>query len=226
MTKDQVISQLKKHSNPDNVAGMARFGISSTNTLGVNVPTLRNLAKQIKKDHPLAIELWQTGIHEARILASMIADPKQTDKKLMDDWVKDFDSWDVCDQVCSNLYEKVLPLAYSKAVEWSKSDQEFIKRAGYVLMARFAVGKKQISDQQLIDLFPILKSGATDERNFVKKAVNWALRQIGKRNRVLHPLVLKLCFEIQQTDSKAAKWIAKDAIRELEDKKTIARIKA
>jgi 3-methyladenine DNA glycosylase AlkD len=195
MTYQDIIKLLKSHSNPKNVAGMARFGINSKNTLGISMPFLRNLGKKIGKDHNLALKLWQSKIHEAMILAVLIDDPKLVTEKQMDSWVKDFDSWDVCDQACLNLFDKT-EFAWDKVIEWSKRKEEFVKRAGFALMAVLAVHDKKAKDEQFIKLFPIIKRESTDERNFVKKAVNWALRQIGKRNANLNKQALKIAEEI------------------------------
>jgi len=180
----------------------------------VSIPNLREMAREIGKDHDLAQRLWASNIHEARILASIIDDPKVITEEQMDAWVKDFDSWDVCDQCIMNLFERT-EFAYPKAVEWSSSEQEFIKRAGFVLMARLAVSDKKADDRQFEGFFPIIKREASDDRNQVKKAVNWGLRQIGKRNLNLNRMAIKAAREIQQMDSKGARWIASDAIREL-----------
>ena len=223
MEYKEIIQQLKSLSNPVAVAGMKRFGIQTKNTFGVSIPHLRKIAKQIGKDHPLAQRLWASGIHEARILASMVDDPKVMTEKQMEKWVKDFGSWDVCDQCCSNLFDKT-SLAYRKAVQWSERDEEFVKRAGFVLMAVLAVHDKEMSDREFVKFLPIIKREATDGRNFVKKAVNWALRQIGKRNLNLNGMAIKTAKEIQKIDSKAAKWIASDALRELTSKKIQAKL--
>ena len=214
MQYNDIIQKLKSLSNPEAVKGMARFGINPENTYGVSIPHLRKMAKEIGTGHALAQQLWASGIHEARILASMIGDPKTTTEEQMDAWVKDFDSWDVCDQCCANLFEKT-KFAYQKAVEWSTSNEEFIKRAGFALMARLAVSDKKADDTQFERFLPIIKRESSDSRNFVKKAVNWALRQIGKRNLNLNKMAIKVAEEIQQIDSKSARWTASDAIREL-----------
>jgi 3-methyladenine DNA glycosylase AlkD len=215
MNCEEILKKLKSLSNPKNVAGMARFGINSKNTLGVSVPNLRKLAKTIGKDHKLAQRLWDSGIHEAKILASMIDDSKLVTEKQMDGWVGDFDSWDVCDQVCMNLFDKT-SFAFEKATKWTKSSKEFVKRAGFSMMACLAWHDKKSNDKEFVKFFPIIKKESTDERNFVKKAVNWALRQIGKRNSKLNKEATKIAKEIQKIDSKTAKWIAKDSIKELE----------
>ena len=214
MEYKQVIDELKALANPDNVAGMARFGISTSNTLGISMKTLEPIAKRIKRDHTLALQLWDSGIHEARILACMIDDPKQVTAAQMETWVADFDSWDVCDQACNKVFDKTL-YAYTKAFEWTGREAEFVKRAGFVLIATLAVHDKKASDQPFIDFLPIIEREAGDNRNFVKKAVNWALRQIGKRNLALNVLAIQTGEAIREQDSKAAKWIAADALREL-----------
>jgi|SRR3989339_671836 len=209
-----VIEQLKKAANPKNAAGMARFGINANNALGVSLPNLRQLAKQLGKSHVLAEELWKSGIHEARILASIVDDAKQVTSKQMDAWVREFDSWDVCDQVCLNLFDKT-PFAYSKALKWAREPKEFVRRAGFALMACLAVHDKSAKDKDFIQFFPLIKQQAIDDRNFVRKAVNWALRQIGKRNDNLKKKALALSKDILKLETKTAKWIANDAIREL-----------
>ncbi len=193
---------------------MARFGINPKNTLGVSIPTLRKIAKQAGKDHRLALELWNSGIHEARILAAMVDDPARVTAAQIEQWVTDFDSWDVCDQVCMNLFEK-LPGADRQAIAWSKRKEEFVKRAGFALMACLAWHDKTMSDAAFVRLMPAIQRGATDDRNFVRKAVNWALRNIGKRNRALNRAAIATARKIQTLDSKSAKWIATDALREL-----------
>ena len=214
---EQVIAELNSYANGQAVEGMARFGIRSGNVLGISIPTLRKMAKETGKNHMLALELWHSAIHEARILASMIDEPAQVSSQQMEEWVIDFDSWDVCDQVCGNLFDQT-PYAYQKAVEWCHREQEFVRRAGFVLMAELAVHDKKASDAAFESFFPLIKQYAGDERNFVKKAVNWALRQIGKRNSHLHALALQWAEAISESDSKTAQWVAKDALRELHAK--------
>jgi 3-methyladenine DNA glycosylase AlkD len=214
---ESIIKRLKSLSNPEAVEGMARFGINSKMTLGVSIPHLRKIAKDMGKNHKLALNLWETGIHEARILAGMIDEPDDVSEEQMEQWAGDFDSWDVCDQVCMNLFKKS-PIAYEKAVEWSKRDKEFVKRAGFALMAVLAVGDKKAGNDKFAGFLPYIKKGSTDGRNFVKKAVNWALRQIGKRNLNLNKIAIKTGEEIYSIDSKSAKWVASNALRELKSK--------
>ena len=224
MKYDELIEQLRALANPKNVEGMARYGINPENTLGISIPNLRSLAKKIGTNHPLALKLWNSGIHEAKILAGFMDDSHMVTAKQMDNWVKDFDSWDVCDQVCMNLFDKTC-LAYLKAVEWSAREETFVKRAGFALMASLAFHDKKAKDKDFIAFLPIIKREAADERNYVKKAVNWALRQIGKRNAVLHKAAIKTAQKIQKIDSRSARWIASDAIRELTNPTTIAKLK-
>ncbi len=221
---NDILKRLKSLSDPKAVEGMARFGINPENTYGVSIPNLREIAKEIGVDHALAQELWASNIHESRILASMIDRPEMVTEEQMEAWVKDFDSWDVCDQCCMNLFEKT-GFAYHKAVEWSSNDKEFIKRAGFVLMARLAVSDKKADDKQFEGFFSIIKKESDDKRNFVKKAVNWALRQIGKRNLSLNKEAIETAREIQKMDSTSAKWIASDAIRELTSEAILERLK-
>jgi len=221
---DAILSKLNSLANPDNVKGMTRYGINSLGTLGVSIYTLRPMAKEIGIDHNLALELWKSGIHEARILACFIDDPNLVDEDQMEDWAKDFDSWDVCDQVCSSLFDQT-QFAYAKAFEWSERDEEFVKRAGFVLMAALAVHDKKATDDKLAAFFPVILSKASDHRNFVKKAVNWALRNLGKRNRNLNKMAIETAQMILTNGSPAERWVARDALRELTAEKTQARFK-
>jgi len=214
MSLKEILAQLKKNANSKNVEGMARFGINPKNTFGVSMPFLRGMGKKIGKNHKLALELWDSGYHEAKILAGIIDDPKLVTEAQMEKWVKDFDSWDVCDQTCMNLFDKT-PFALEKISKWTKNEKEFIRRAGFVLMATLSVHDKKMSNEQFIKFFPVIKKYSIDERNFVRKAVNWALRQIGKRNPALNRSAIKTAEEISKIDSKTAKWIAADAIKEL-----------
>lgn len=224
MTGNEVVKLLKLWRDPKNVVGMARFGISVKGTLGVPVPKLRDLAKKIKIDHELALGLWKTGIHEARILATMIADPVEFSSTQADAWTADFDSWDTCDQACMNLY-RWTPFTWKKIGEWAKDEREFVRRAAFALIAALASGDKKSADAKFIALLPLIKKYSADERNFVRKAVNWALRGIGKRNLRLNAAAVAVAKKIQKLDSKTARWIAADALRELTDPKIIAMTK-
>jgi 3-methyladenine DNA glycosylase AlkD len=217
MNVSEVIEQLRQSADASRLEGMSRYGIDVSSAFGVTMPEIRKLAKAIKKDHALALELWETGIRECQILASLVDDRKQVSKQQMDNWVSDFNSWEVCDQVCGNLFVRT-PYAIEKALEYSLSEKEFIKRAGFVLMAEMQVHNKKVSNEELLQFFPIIEREAWDDRNFVKKAVNWALRQMGKRNKELHKVAVQCAKRIAQQESKAAKWIAKDALNELDKK--------
>lgn len=211
----EVLSKLKAKASRTNLDGMARFGISIEKRLGLSMPEMRRIAKETGQDHGLAVRLWKTGIAEARIVASMVADPERLTEEEMEDWVKGFNSWDICDQVCMNLFART-PMAQRKVLEWSKREEEFVKRAAYALLACLAWHDKEAADAIFVRLLPVIRRGATDERNFVKKAVNWALRNIGKRNLRLNQAALRAAKEIRRMDSRSARWIAADAIRELE----------
>jgi len=220
-----VLSKLEAKANPKNVEGMAKFGMSVESRLGVSVPEMRKLAKEIGRDHRFALSLWKTGIAEAQIVAALIDDPAAVTSKQMDRWVKDFDSWDVCDQACLSLFDKS-PLAWEKIPEWAEREEEFVKRAAFALIAGLAWHDKQAVDQSFVELFPILMKGADDGRNYVKKSVSWAIRNIGKRNRKLNRAAVKLAKDIQRMDSKAARWIAADALRELQSEAVQRRLSA
>jgi 3-methyladenine DNA glycosylase AlkD len=210
-----VLDRLQSKAQPEQLKGMAKYGMAVEQRLGVSVPDMRKLAKEIGKDHKLALDLWRTGIAEARLVAGMVGDPAKLTEEQMEDWVKDIDSWDVCDQVCMNLFEKN-QLAWKKIIDWSEREEEFVKRTAFSLIACLAWHDKKASDEKFIELLPVIIKGTTDERNFVKKAVNWALRNIGKRNLKLNKAAINTAKEIQRLDSKAARWIAADALRELE----------
>jgi len=210
-----VLNILRSYGDPRNVEGMARFGITSAKAFGVSAPVIRGLAKEIGRNHGLALQLWQTGILEARALAALIGDPRRVTKPLMNTWAKDFDNWAVCDGACGILFDKT-PFAYQMANQWSRRTEEFVKRAGFVLMASLAVHDKQAPDDKFLKFLPIIERESDDERNFVRKAVNWALRQIGKRSLNLNVVAIRYGKRIRRRGTKSARWIAADALRELE----------
>jgi 3-methyladenine DNA glycosylase AlkD len=222
-TVEEVLNKLKARADPAQLAGMSRYGITVEQRLGVNIPEIRAIAKQTGKDHQLALSLWETGIAEAMILASMVAVPEQVTAAQMEAWVVDFNSWDVCDQVCMNLFEKTL-FAWDKVQGWSQREEEFVKRAAYALIACIAWHNKTTPDEEFIALFPLIIAGSTDERNYVKKAVSWALRNIGKRNANLNARALALAGDLKESDSKTARWIGSDAIRDLTSEPTRKRL--
>jgi 3-methyladenine DNA glycosylase AlkD len=225
MTANEIISYLQAQSSPVGRQGMARFGINPTYALGIRIPVLRALAKQLKKNHPLALELWQSKLHEARILAAFIADPRQLTDQQMEEWLQDFNSWDLCDQCCNSLFVKHAT-AHAKAKTWASRTAEFEKRAGYSLMAGLAIHAKKLPNAAFEEFFPLIQQGANDSRLMVKKAVSWALRQIGKRNTTLLPLALNTAHEISQQPTPSARWVARETIRELTHPAIITRIKS
>jgi 3-methyladenine DNA glycosylase AlkD len=211
---DDIIETLRGLGSARGKDGMARFGINVDNALGISVTQLRRVARDIRRDHALAQSLWATGIHEARILASIIDVPADVTEKQMEAWAAAFNSWDLVDQCCGNLFDKT-PYAWDKAIEWSGRSEEFVKRAGFSLMAYLAVHDKKSPDNRFEAFLPVIEREATDDRNFVKKAVNWALRQIGKRNARLNDTAIMRAERINKLDSRSARWIAADALREL-----------
>lgn len=228
MKVDGFLNHLASLGSAENVAGMERFGIISKKAFGISAPVLKQFARQVKKQatdrHALAQELWKTGIYDARAVAFLIDDPKQVTQKQMDAWVKDFDNWATVDGTCSYLFCRT-PFAYEKAVEWAGKKPEFIKRAGFSLMAYLAVNDKKAEDEKLAAFLPLIEKHSNDDRNFVKKAMNWALRQIGKRNLNLNKLAIETAERIRLQDTKPARWIANDALRELTSEKILERIK-
>ena len=222
MTVEEVLTELKTLSNPTHFAQLKHFGIESSNALGIKIPDLRLFAKKIGKNHELALKLWKTGIHEARILASFIDDPKKVTEAQFDAWVKDFDSWDVCDQCCSLLIRT--PFAKAKIMSYSAVNEEFMKRSSFVLICALVIYDKKAENELFYPYFELIEREAWDERNFVRKAVNWALRQIGKRNQVSRLKAIECAERIQLQDSKSARWIAADALRELKSEQVISRL--
>ena len=222
-TLTEVMGKLTDQADPAQLDGMSRFGITAEKRLGVTVPQMRVIAKQTGKDHQLALALWETGIAEAMIVAAMVDVPAEVTEAQMEAWVVSFNSWDVCDQVCMNLFEKT-PLAWDKIRDWSQREEEYVKRAAYALIACLAWHDKGASDENFIALFPLIKSGATDERNYVKKSVSWALRNIGKRNSNLNAVALQTAQDLKEMDLKSARWIGSDAVRDLNSDATRRRL--
>lgn len=213
-TVDEVLRHLEALADPHNVEGMARFGIRPAHALGISMATLRPLAKTLGRNHDLAAGLWASGIHEARILATIVEDPDAVTEAQADAWVGDLDSWDVCDQCCINLFRRT-PFAWDKAVEWAGRPEEYVRRAGFSLMAVLAVHDNTAPDERFVALLPVIRAGATDERNAVKKAVSWALRQMGKRNPALRDAALAAVETLRADGSRSSRWIASDTEREL-----------
>jgi len=210
----EILKKLKARGSRRNIEGMAKFGITTGRRLGVSMPDIRRIAKETGQDHQLALRLWKSGIAEARIAASIIADPEKMTEARMDRWASEFDSWDVCDQVCMNLFQNV-PSARRKVRQWSRRREEYVRRAAFALLACLAWHDREAPDTVFTGFLPLIMRAATDERNFVRKAVNWALRNIGKRNIRLNRAALRTAREVSRLDSPSARWIGADAIREL-----------
>ncbi len=219
-----IIGELRRIADPEKVDGMNRFGINGTGMLGVPMPKLRALAKLAGRNHALAAELWRSGIHEARILATLTEEPGRVTEKQMEAWASKFNSWDLCDQCCLNLFDKT-PYARTKAVEWSERKEEFVRRAGFALMAVIAVHDREAPDSLFAGFLACIERAADDERNFVRKAVNWALRQIGKRSETLHAPAVAAARRLMKRSSSSARWIGTDALRELTDERTLSRLR-
>lgn len=228
MTVREILDRLASLGTSENVLGMSRFGITSRKAFGVPTPVLKQFAREVKKQtedrHSLALELWETGIYDARAVAFLIDDPRRVSRRQMDAWAADFDNWATVDGTCCYLF-CLTPFAYEKAGEWTAKQQEFIKRAGFALMAYLAVHDKKADDEKLAAFLPIIEKHSDDDRNFVKKAVNWALRQIGKRNLILNKLAIETAERIKLQNTKPARWIASDALRELRNEKTLERLR-
>lgn len=212
---DELLARLRRLGDPRNVAGMARYGIHARHVYGVPLGRLRGLAREIGKDHRLAPRLWATGVYDARLLAVLIEDPARVSRRQMESWAKGFDNWAITDGCCLHLFART-PFAWDKAREWSARREEFVKRAGFTLMAVLAVHDKRGPDAAFLALLRLVEREAGDERNGVKKAVNWALRQIGKRNLALHRAAVRTAMAIRRQGTRSARWIASDALRELQ----------
>lgn len=209
-----VLAQLHRLADPKNVAGMARFGIVGKNLLGISMVQLRALAKQSGRDQALAEALWSSGLFEARILAGLVAEPAKVTRRQANAWAKDFENWADCDSLCLHLFRKT-PFAHELAVDWSHRREELVKRAAFTMMATLAVHDKAADDDVFRAYLLRVRAESNDERHNVKKGVNWALRQIGKRNRALNRDAIRMATVIRKQDSRAARWIAGDALREL-----------
>jgi 3-methyladenine DNA glycosylase AlkD len=222
---DAVLAELRALGSEKNRAGMARYGINTEQAYGVSIANLRPLARRLKRNHALAAALWKSGIHEARILAAFVDEPDKVTAAQMDRWVAAFDSWDLCDQVCNNLFART-PFVEEKIWAWTEDEREFVRRAAFALLAAYSVHGKSVPDAHFLAFLPLIEKHATDPRNFVKKAVNWALRQIGKHSLTQHAPALALAKKLAASDDKTARWIGRDAVKELTDPVQIGRIKA
>ncbi len=211
---EEVLERLRTLADPTRLAGMARYGIGTDSAYGVTVADLRGVARELGRDHGLAAALWHSGVHEARILASLVDDAALVDDEQFERWAADFASWDLCDQVCQNLF-RYAPPAWTKAVEWTRRPELFVKRAGFCLMAGLAVADKQADDDPFAALLEPLAAGADDDRPLVRKGASWALRAIGKRSLPLNARAVETALRLQSADGRGARWVGADALREL-----------
>jgi 3-methyladenine DNA glycosylase AlkD len=224
-TLDEALGMLQAQARPDGLAGMARFGIDVERRLGVPVPALRKLGRALARQHELALALWDTGIPDAQILAGLVAEPARFTSRQMDAWARSMRSWDVCDGACLNAFVHS-PLAWDKVAAWTARPQEFVRRAGFALLATLAVHDKQADDPRFVAALKQVEAAADDQRNFVRKAVNWALRNIGKRNAALNAAAIAQALRLQARGTRAARWIAADALRELRSAAVQSRLQA
>jgi 3-methyladenine DNA glycosylase AlkD len=223
-TAARAVRELRRHGQGRNVQGMARFGIRAKRVYGVSKPKLDALARQIGKNHPLGLRLWATGIHDARLLGMLVCESEQVTGSQMERWVRDFDNWDVCDGTCCHLFV-FAPPAWKKAFAWTTRKAEFAKRAGFALAAYLAVHDKEAPDAPFLKFLKAIERQSWDRRNFVRKAVNWALRNIGKRNLRLNREAIACALRIRENGRGAARWIAGDALRELQSDAVQNRLK-
>ena len=214
MTKDEVLKWLETKGTRRYKDGLARYGIVAPKAFGVPVGTMLKFAKAHGKDHALALALWKSGWYEARLLAAMLDDPKRVTRAQMDAWARDFDNWGLCDTVCWHLFDYT-PFAWEKLRRWSTAPREFVKRAAFAMMAGQAGHNQAATDAQFLALLPLVEKGALDDRNFVKKAVSWALRRIGHRSLALHSAAMASAKHLAASDGPSSRWVGKDALRDL-----------
>jgi 3-methyladenine DNA glycosylase AlkD len=216
----EALSSLQKMSTRQTREGMARFAIPSENALGVTVADIRRLAKQLGPNHELAKALWHTGVYEARMLTAFIAEPARVTPTQMDRWCRDFNNWAICDTLCFHLFDRT-PHAFAKVEQWSDRRAEFEKRAAFALLASVAGHNKTAGDEPFLATLPLIERAATDERNFVKKGVSWALRRIGGRSRALNVAAVELAQRLAASPNAAARWIGRDTLREITSPKIL-----
>jgi 3-methyladenine DNA glycosylase AlkD len=222
---ESIVAALKKRGTKRGREGLARYAIVAENVLGVSVADIRALAKRIGRNHSLALALWKTNIYEARMLTAFISEPARITPALMDRWARDFDNWAICDTLCFHLFDKS-PHAWAKVEQWSSGQREFVKRAAFALLASLALHDKNAPDKPFLRSLRLIERAATDDRNFVKKAVSWALRGIGKRNRALYSAAVEVARRLSQSDESAARWIGRDALKELTKQNALRRLRS
>lgn len=222
---EEVVASLRKLATKKTLDGFARYAIPSKGAFGVAMGDIQNLAKSIGRDHDLSLALWQTGWYEARLITAYIDEPDKVTSSQMDRWCRDFDNWGICDTICFALFDRT-PFAFEKIVKWSASKEEFVKRAAFALLASIGVHNKKLPDSDFIAFLPLIEKGAYDERNFVKKGVSWALRVVGRRSLGLHGPCLELAARLGEQDHRGARWVGKDAHRELSQPRIVEKLKA
>ncbi|MGH9386204.1 MAG: DNA alkylation repair protein [Vicinamibacterales bacterium] len=222
-TVSEILAWLERRGSKRNRDGMARYAIVAPKVFGVSMATLQQLAKRLGRDHELAAALWETGWYEARMLTAFVDDPARVTPAQMDRWARDFDNWAVCDTLCFKLFDRT-PHAWKKIEQWSTRREEFVKRAAFALLASVALHDKEAPDAPFVRALRLIERGANDERNFVKKGVNWALRGIGKRNDVLNAKAIAVARRLAESDVSSARWVGKDALRELTSSKQRRRL--
>jgi 3-methyladenine DNA glycosylase AlkD len=211
---EAIVAELKRLAKKSVRDGMLRYGIPNDNAFGIRVGTMQKLAKRLGRSHKLAAELWATGWYEARMMAAFVDEPDQVTPAQMDRWCRDFDSWAICDTVCFHLFDRT-PYAWDKIKPWARRKDEFVRRAGYALLACLALHDKQAEDESFVPFLPLIERGATDGRNLVKKGVSWALRGIGRRSAGLHAPAVAVAKRLAESTEPAARWVGKDALRDL-----------
>jgi 3-methyladenine DNA glycosylase AlkD len=216
-TSDEILAEMRTLANPSARQGMERFGIQAENLIGLSVPQIRLIARRTARSQRLAEELWNTEIHDARLLASLVADPDVISEATMDKWVRDTNSWDVCDSCSGNLFDKS-PHAWKKIRQWAGDDREFVRRAAFATIAGVAVHDKSAPDSVFVKALPLIEKYSFDDRNFARKGINWALRSIGKRNPALRKAAIACAERVRDQGTKASRWIGTDALRELKQR--------
>jgi 3-methyladenine DNA glycosylase AlkD len=222
---ESAIVWLKAHATDHTLDGMARYAIPSDNAFGVAVGDIRALGKQLGRNHELALALWETGVYEARMLTAFVAEPARITSAEMDRWCRDFDSWGICDALCFHLFDRT-PHAWAKIEKWAGRKEEFVKRAAFALLASLALHDKRAPDAPFLESLPLIERAASDERNFVKKGVSWALRGIGRRNPALNAAAVNLARRLAASPEAAARWVGKDALRDLTSPAMVKRLAA
>jgi 3-methyladenine DNA glycosylase AlkD len=224
-TVESVVAWMKRTGSPKAAAGLSRYGLPTDKAFGISVATLRTYAKGIGTNHDLALKLWKTGWLDARILASFLGDPAKVTPAMMDAWCRDFDNWGTVDTPCFTLFDRS-PHAWKVIPKWVKEKGEFQKRAGFVMMACLAGHDKTAKDAPFLKFLPMIERGASDDRNFVKKGVSWALRGIGHRNPALHAAAVKTATKLSKSDDATERWVGRDALKDITRPAVVKKVRA